>query len=290
MNQHQSNIKFLEFIFIILFFVNPLHSQSINLIDENTTVRVLIPEATVSATWRSSLNFNDDSWMTGTGGIGYGSEYDQFINIPVGDKMYNSSGTPDKSCMVRIKFNVTQEQILKARKLMLYLRYDDGYALYLNGGLISSNNAPGSPKYNSLSTGEHNSGTEPEEFNLIYNYLYEVYRSAVSILRVGENLLAIQGFNLSADDQDFLLNIKLVLEIFGEPPLFESSNLPIVIINTNGSEIPNDERIIADMGIIDNGPGQRNEVTDQFNGFHFLKNHTILKPRMLLVIIIMYHY
>jgi len=268
MNQHQSNIKFLEFIFIILFFVNPLHSQSINLIDENTTVRVLIPEATVSATWRSSLNFNDDSWMTGTGGIGYGSEYDQFINIPVGDKMYNSSGTPDKSCMVRIKFNVTQEQILKARKLMLYLRYDDGYALYLNGGLISSNNAPGSPKYNSLSTGEHNSGTEPEEFNLIYNYLYEVYRSAVSILRVGENLLAIQGFNLSADDQDFLLNIKLVLEIFGEPPLFESSNLPIVIINTNGSEIPNDERIIADMGIIDNGPGQRNEVTDQFNGYN----------------------
>jgi len=268
MNQHQSNIKFLEFIFIILFFVNPLHSQSINLIDENTTVRVLIPEATVSATWRSSLNFNDDSWMTGTGGIGYGSEYDQFINIPVGDKMYNSSGTPDKSCMVRIKFNVTQEQILKARKLMLYLRYDDGYALYLNGGLISSNNAPGSPKYNSLSTGEHNSGTEPEEFNLIYNYLYEVYRSAVSILRVGENLLAIQGFNLSADDPDFLLNIKLVLEIFGEPPLFESSNLPIVIINTNGSEIPNDERIIADMGIIDNGPGQRNEVTDQFNGYN----------------------
>src|SRR3989304_1738688 len=205
MNQHQSNIKFLEFIFIILFFVNPLHSQSINLIDENTTVRVLIPEATVSATWRPSLNFNDDSWMTGTGGIGYGSEYDQFINIPVGDKMYNSSGTPDRSCMVRIKFNVTQEQILKARRLMLYLQYDDGYTLYLNGGKISSNNAPGSPKYNSLATGEHNAGAEPEVSHLTYRIIYEVYNSAINILGTGENLLTVQGFNLSADDPDFLL-------------------------------------------------------------------------------------
>ncbi len=37
-----------------------------------------------------------------------------------------------------------------------------------------------------------------------------------------------------------------------------SSNLPIVIINTNGQEITSDEKITADKGIIFNGEGVRN--------------------------------
>lgn len=51
---------------------------------------------------------------------------------------------------------------------------------------------------------------------------------------------------------------------------FTSSNLPIVIINTDGVEIPDEPKIDAAMGIIDNGPGQRNYVTDppnDYNGF-----------------------
>ncbi|MCU0355400.1 MAG: CotH kinase family protein [Cytophagales bacterium] len=49
---------------------------------------------------------------------------------------------------------------------------------------------------------------------------------------------------------------------------FTSSNLPIVIINTNGQGIPNDPKIIADMGIIDNGPGRLNRVTDPQNNYN----------------------
>jgi hypothetical protein len=49
---------------------------------------------------------------------------------------------------------------------------------------------------------------------------------------------------------------------------FTSSNLPIVIINTNGQDIADDPKIIADMGIIYNGPGQRNNVTDPFNNYN----------------------
>lgn len=50
---------------------------------------------------------------------------------------------------------------------------------------------------------------------------------------------------------------------------FTSSNLPIVLIDTQGQEIPlDDPRIIAEMSVIDNGPGRRNAVTDSVNGFH----------------------
>lgn len=48
---------------------------------------------------------------------------------------------------------------------------------------------------------------------------------------------------------------------------FSSSNLPIVVINTNGQEIVDEPKISADMGIIFNGPGVRNNLTDPFNNY-----------------------
>src|SRR5512137_2256164 len=45
---------------------------------------------------------------------------------------------------------------------------------------------------------------------------------------------------------------------------FTSSNLPIVIINTDGgAAIVDDPRVLAAMKIIYRGPGERNYVTDQ---------------------------
>ncbi|MBI5730325.1 MAG: CotH kinase family protein [Ignavibacteriales bacterium] len=49
---------------------------------------------------------------------------------------------------------------------------------------------------------------------------------------------------------------------------FTSSNLPIIVINTHGQTIPDEPKITADMGVIDNGPGQRNNLTDPFNAYN----------------------
>lgn len=49
---------------------------------------------------------------------------------------------------------------------------------------------------------------------------------------------------------------------------FTSSNLPIVVINTNGQTIVNEPKITADMGIIDNGAGVRNNLADPFNVYN----------------------
>lgn len=51
------------------------------------------------------------------------------------------------------------------------------------------------------------------------------------------------------------------------PFVFTSSNLPIVILNTNGQTIVDDPKIIAHMGIIDNAPGVRNYLSDPFNDY-----------------------
>ncbi len=59
---------------------------------------------------------------------------------------------------------------------------------------------------------------------------------------------------------------------FGNNPApytpFVSSNLPIVVINTNNQTIPDDPQIMADMGIIYNGAAVRNYMTDPFNHYN----------------------
>lgn len=47
-----------------------------------------------------------------------------------------------------------------------------------------------------------------------------------------------------------------------------SSDLPLVVINTNGQTIMDDPKIMADMGIIYNGAGTRNNMTDPFNHYN----------------------
>lgn len=47
-----------------------------------------------------------------------------------------------------------------------------------------------------------------------------------------------------------------------------TSNLPLVYINTNGKIIPDNPKIIAEMGIIWNGQGKTNSTTDLFNGYN----------------------
>ncbi len=46
------------------------------------------------------------------------------------------------------------------------------------------------------------------------------------------------------------------------------SNLPIVVINTSGISIPDEPKITARMGIIDNGTGNINNINDFFNGYN----------------------
>ncbi len=59
---------------------------------------------------------------------------------------------------------------------------------------------------------------------------------------------------------------------FGNDPAtylsLESSDLPLVLINTNGQSINDDPKITAWMEIIDNGPGVRNYATDSANNYN----------------------
>lgn len=72
-----------------------------------------------------------------------------------------------------------------------------------------------------------------------------------------------------AADAGTLLNWSIT---FGNSPAtpfhFTSSNLPIVVVNCGGTPIPNEPKLAAYMGIIYNGTGVRNYLTDPFNNYN----------------------
>jgi subtilisin-like proprotein convertase family protein len=87
-------------------------------------------------------------------------------------------------------------------------------------------------------------------------------------------------------DEGVLINWSIT---FGAAPAdyfeFSESDLPIVVINTNGNTIDYDIKITADMGIVYNGPGNRNHLIDPFNeyngkiGIEYRGNYSLSLPQ-----------
>ena len=104
------------------------------------------------------------------------------------------------------------------------MRYDDGFAAFLNGIPLASANAPGNLIWNSFASGAHDDAQA---------ILFETFDVSGSLehLREGANLLAIHGLNVSSTSSDFLIDAELVVgqrEVIGEEPTAHlSTNLPL---------------------------------------------------------------
>jgi hypothetical protein len=101
---------------------------------------------------------------------------------------------------IRIPFNVANPNVFE--NLKLRMRSDDGFVAYLNGQVVASRNAPGSPQWNSTAT-----TTAPDAQALVYEDI--VFTNAPGLLLAGANVLAIHGLNVSATDTDFLILSEL---------------------------------------------------------------------------------
>jgi hypothetical protein len=87
-------------------------------------------------------------------------------------------------------------------------------------------------------------------------------------------LFPAKKYSVSFDNQILFMKGLFILIIPGlmsslvSAQTFTSSNLPIITINTNGQTIPDDPKITADLGIIFNGEGVRNNMTDPLNHYN----------------------
>lgn len=220
----------------------------------------LVPSSQPSSSW-NQLGYNSSSWSTGNSGFGYGD----------GDDATVVSNTI--SIYIRKTFTITNLSDIEA--IILDLDYDDGFVAYLNGQEVARNLISGAvPNFNQTSDGYH-------EALLPQGYAPERFAIDVNLLNAGTNVLAVQVHNQSFDSSDlsalpvFSVGINNTSSNYETPPSwfevpyipaevnFESSNLPIVVIDTfEGQEIPNDPKIDATMKIIFRENQQRNFLTD----------------------------
>lgn len=232
---------------------------------ETDTWRYLIPSSSVATSW-NSVGFNDASWTSGQGGFGYGDNDD------------NTTFGTTISCFQRISFTITDVSAID--QAIFNIDYDDAFVAYLNGVEITRDNisSAGQPAWNQASDGLH----EAQMYQGGYPLQFVINSSFLTANMVnGTNVLSVQTHNQSSTSSDMSSRVFLSLGInntsndygttppwFVPPFAFASSNLPIVVINTaGGASIPNEPKIDATMGIIYNGEGVTNLLSDPFNEF-----------------------
>ena len=217
-------------------------------------------------------SFNTSSWSKGSGGIGYEDEDDNTI-IPRTRSLY-----------IRTNFTLVDASVIKY--IVLNADYDDAFVAYLNGTEIARNNIGTvgvRPSYNTYADTYHEAslyqGGLPEDY--IFNEA-----EFKSLISNGINTLAIQIHNNSPSSSDMSSNFFLSLGIsekstnYRETPIWFQAptgsqvsltdvKLPIIVITTEDNrEIQNEPKVTAQMGIINNGPGVGNSITDAFNEYN----------------------
>lgn len=164
-----------------------------------TPARYLVPtDGGDDATWFANT-FDDREWFGGTAAIGYerASGYEGHFQTDLNAGMFNRNQT----VYVRVPF--TLSELPAFDQLTLRMKYDDGFAVYLNGELIASRNAPETLDWDAGATTQH----ADAEAVLFETIDVSNYRGQ---LRLGENVLAIHGLNAGAGSSDFLIVPELV--------------------------------------------------------------------------------
>ena len=231
----------------------------------NDIWRYIVPNSEPSSNWKDQ-SFDDSNWNEGEGGFGYGD---------------NDDGTiVDQALSVYFRKTFSVEDISKLTSAIVSADYDDGFIAYLNGYEIGRS-------YNLPEPGTF----VPFDTQTSYDHEASLYNGGLpesilidslelnNILMNGENVFAIQLHNVSTSSSDMSGNFYLTFGIvddsefysdppfwFQEPVVYDESNLPLIIIDTYGAEIPDEPRIPAYMGIIDNESGV-NQLTDDFNDY-----------------------
>jgi len=242
-----------------------LNGQSVNhwetAVYNNDTWKYFVGIFEPDPGWRQLL-FDDSAWSQGTGGFGYGDNDDNTI-IPVCTSVY-----------LRRKFNVTDTGVIASA--LLSMDYDDAFVAYMNDVEIARVGISGVYPLFSQTGNDHEAamyrGGLPESFLVDKNKLN------ICLLQ-GDNVLTVQVHNSSVTSSDMTSNVFLSFGIsdtshdylalpswFTAPGEFSSSNLPVVVINTQpGETIMDEPKINADMKIIYNGGAQLNYITDPGN-------------------------
>ncbi|MCF7973174.1 MAG: lamin tail domain-containing protein [Phycisphaerae bacterium] len=161
------------------------------LVSEGAQATVGLPlMAMQDDTW-TEPDYNDSAWLSTTTGVGYG--YDDVLGFEIEFLRYLSPGL-----FCRIPFEVSDPA--EYVRLLLRMKYDDGFVAFLNGLPVASANAPGPDQlaWDSLALSRHDNAMA-----LMYEE-FVLPQAGLDALRTGHNVLAIHQLNVTVDSAGLL--------------------------------------------------------------------------------------
>ena len=175
------------------------------LVSESAQANAFVPDeaydSAIGTTWRDNdPNFDVSGWQSGP--LGVGLERSSGFQDEIGIDVNLTSWTINSSVYIRIPFSntINTDEIAS---LTLRMKYDDGFAAFLNGTDIATSNAPSPLAWNSDATG----GVSDAQALQFQNFDITAH---ISKLSEGDNLLAIHGLNQFSVSGDFLIRPELI--------------------------------------------------------------------------------
>ena len=156
----------------------------------------------------TAVDFDDEPWKSGRNGAGYETQLEDERQSfePLIDESFDFREQMHEkrtSVYLRFPFQVRKKiSTDKKDRLLLRMKYDDGFIAYLNGHLVASANAPGEPQWDSVATAAHDDSAAKQfqSFDITKHQ---------DKLRPGQNLLAIHGLNTSSGSTDLVFVAEL---------------------------------------------------------------------------------
>jgi len=206
------------------------------LVPIGATVSYHVPTiADKDADW-TAIDFDDFDWKTGETGPEFG-----FGSSDLRDQMQNVNA----SLWTRMEFDLEQGEMEIYDTLILRVKYEDGFAAYLNGQKVAGRNAPASPVWDSCADSNRpiEDASVFEEINLL---------AFLNVLQTGKNVLAIQGLNDDKSDDEFLILPDLIASQNMDSPQYFTTATP-GSLNSGGTKgLVEDVEFSRTRGFYDN--------------------------------------
>lgn len=159
------------------------------IIDRGDNWQYKVPQnGTIDSNWRLP-GFNATGWQTGASGFGYGDGDDNTIIQPL------------QSIYLRKTFQIENPDVIQ--KILLHVDYDDGFVAFINGKTVALGNTY-LPNPSDLENVTVNSDHEALIYQEGIPEKFEIDASEIQLYK-GENIIAIQGYNISEGSSDFSL-------------------------------------------------------------------------------------
>jgi len=174
-----------------------------------------IGSSSIPSNW-NTVGFNDNSWISAMGSIGYGDDDDSTVIAPC------------ISIFMRKTFSISDTS--KIYKAIFSIDFDDSFVAYINGIEIARSNINGNPPaWNTASITDYEAqmykGGKPSNYTLEWATLK-------NILKNGSNVLAVQVHNRSTSSSDMTAAPFLSFAIKDQSNLFGvNDTLPYWFIN-----------------------------------------------------------